>query len=442
MILAWLGLAAAAPAVTASLAGGFGHSADEAPPGLGAGFALALPAHPAWQAELSGRLLASPALSGGLGLGARFTPQGPLGASWTASVGAWREAQGPSVGRLQPALTAGPAWSVALGDDAALVAQALVVVGPEARRAVFELGVRVGGRPEVAPQPMPEVSDPTLAAADPAPAEPAVEEPGESAPIEAIPTEPVAPAESPTDAALAALRALPDASDLPAAERVTVAWPECRTVPLADAPAVLRAAAQPVRVRVGDGPEAVLAPGGDLAAPPAQGSLLVASGLGDEVRVGGQRVPTGRDGLATLSLPEGAWTVEIAGGGRAITEEIAISAGHATWLRVRAQPATLTVRFPVNRDQLDAAGQGEVDLLGSRAGAWTLVVRGGYSPEGSLEANIALAQARAEAVAARLRAAGVPAAQVVVVPPEPPDPALSPADQRMTFVSPRPPEAP
>jgi outer membrane protein OmpA-like peptidoglycan-associated protein len=101
------------------------------------------------------------------------------------------------------------------------------------------------------------------------------------------------------------------------------------------------------------------------------------------------------------------------------------------WLQVDDEPPLEHfVRFAQGRDRLVPEAEATVVALGSALGAWRMEVRGGYSPEGSLAANEALAQQRAEAVRAALLAAGVPDERIVVVPPAPPDPDHTVDEQR------------
>jgi outer membrane protein OmpA-like peptidoglycan-associated protein len=166
---------------------------------------------------------------------------------------------------------------------------------------------------------------------------------------------------------------------------------------------------------------------------------MVVARPGDVIQLGELNQQVGPDGVARLRAPEGDVRVEVVGGGRTQAFEAAIAAGYALWLRA-APPEEVRVTFPVNRATLADADRVRVTALARNRGSWLLRVSGSYSPEGRVEDNLALATARAAALADLLRAAGVPENAILVAPPTPPRPGLSPAEQRAVYVQPVDPE--
>ncbi len=178
----------------------------------------------------------------------------------------------------------------------------------------------------------------------------------------------------------------------------------------------------------------------DLEPAPAQGSLLVIAQPGDLVTVGEDRVQPDRDGVVVLNVAEGVTRVQVVGGGRSsVFEAVSVVEGQAGWLRA-SEPGPLHVTFPVNSARLGPQGRQAITDIALHAGDWSFSVSGSFSPEGDLEDNRALAEARAGAAAAALIEAGVPADRVVQLPaPEAVDEQEDWAQLRGAWVRPIPP---
>lgn len=213
--------------------------------------------------------------------------------------------------------------------------------------------------------------------------------------------------------------AAPAVSLTPPDARVWVPHPVCRWVPAAEVAALLPQLRPEDRVRViaaGHLPvetDASHLPGTVLPPAPPQGSVVVVAEPGDLVTVGGQEVRVSADGVAVLNVPQGVITGSVAGGGRVAPVEVAVGDGHAVWVRV-PEPRPVRVDFDRGSAELDPA---EVELLtqmAGRAGGWMFLVQGSASRDGNPTLNEGFAAARAEAVAAVLRGAGLPADRVVV----------------------------
>lgn len=308
----------------------------------------------------------------------------------------------------------GLAWDAPGSGGFAPRVGARVLVGPgEARATQLTIGVT---RRRPAPVPMPEVVD------EPPP------------PVEEPPPEP--PAEP---------AALPPLSIEPDDAMVWVPHPWCTWLTTADledlraelgpdAPlAVYAAGRMPARVRNGDGGAVVLPEA------PAQGSLVVVARPGDVVTTGELRQTVGGDGVLVITAAQGALQVEVEGGGRSTSLRAFVEAQQAVYRRV-ADPEPVGVRFPVGRSALSAGGRDVVADLAAHLGEWRVRVEGLASPEGDREANLALAEARAAAVAAELEAAGVAAGRIDLQPPVvAPDDVADPAAWRAARVTPLPP---
>lgn len=172
-----------------------------------------------------------------------------------------------------------------------------------------------------------------------------------------------------------------------------------------------------------------------LVAEPSQGGVVIAATYGDVVRVGKVVLPVPESSALVLTAPEGPFEAEVTGGGRIIRLEGAVVDGYALWLR--AEPPSLTrVRFELGSTALSFAARGEINRLALRRGEQIYEVRGGFSPEGDLDANRELARRRAEVVRDALVASGVPPAAVMVG--EPVDPSsTNPEDDRVALIQPR-----
>lgn len=175
--------------------------------------------------------------------------------------------------------------------------------------------------------------------------------------------------------------------------------------------------------------------GGAGEADEAQGWLMVVANPGDVVRVGGLEQTVGADGVARMRAPEGVVDVTIVGGGREQQIEAAIADAYALWLRARA-PEEVRVGFASGSSTVRDEDRVLLQALTRNRGHYILQVSGSYSPDGSLDANLRLAQARAAAVVDLLKQAGIPEDELRIVPPTPPRPGLSAAEQRSVYVQP------
>lgn len=256
----------------------------------------------------------------------------------------------------------------------------------------------------------------------------------------------------------------PEPLDLPdAASMVWMPQPTCEWLPVREARPLLQAmaarprlsfledpwhtaaeatpeVASPVPTEV-TAPEPVATPVASPVAPPepepvarprpTRGDLVVVALPGDTVWVNEAPVEVAASGLASVSLDEGRADVRIVGAGRDASLPVAVSGGATVWLQVDDEPQLEhLIRFRKGANVLVDEAAAVVTELGAALGGWRVELRGGYSPEGSLAANEALAGRRAEAVSEALQAAGVPVERIDVVPPEAPDPEALPDDQR------------
>lgn len=184
-------------------------------------------------------------------------------------------------------------------------------------------------------------------------------------------------------------------------------------------------------------------PNGSGAPPPGQGWLMVVGAPGDVVRLArqdGSPVPpmtVGSDGVAKMAAAEGVAEVTIAGGGREQSFEAAISDGYVLWLRA-ALPEEVSVQFASGSSTVSAADRAAAEDLAENRGQYQLQVSGSYSPEGSLQGNLALARRRAAAISRVLQNAGVPAEDIVILDPTPPREGLTAAEQRAVYIMPAP----
>jgi hypothetical protein len=229
-----------------------------------------------------------------------------------------------------------------------------------------------------------------------------VDEEAEEEPAEA-PEEPIA--EAPADS-------------LTVTPEVAMIWlphPICRWVPAEEASGGLEDADRvrvtapgylPTQLQVEGPTEVALDPA------PSQGSLVLVSHRGDRVVVGEQTTAVSGDGLAVLNAPEGDLSVRIEGGGRAVSHDLLIASGYATWVRV-PDPEDHLFLFPLGVAALDPGDLQAVQDLADAPGDYRFLIRGSYSPEGDPQANMALARARASAAGQALVAAGLPEERVV-----------------------------
>lgn len=169
-----------------------------------------------------------------------------------------------------------------------------------------------------------------------------------------------------------------------------------------------------------------------------QGSVLVVGAPGDQVAVEGAVLPVEGDGVAQLNVRSGVLPVEVFGGGRRVVAEVAVESGHAVWMRARS-PERVSVPFAMGSGVLAPDALPQIQALADNIGGWTYAIEGGFSPEGTLAANLALAETRAAAVQQALLDAGVPAAQILMRPPAVPEGGGAAASKRVAVVIPIPP---
>lgn len=165
-----------------------------------------------------------------------------------------------------------------------------------------------------------------------------------------------------------------------------------------------------------------------LEAKAAQGTLLVAGARGDRVRVSQGELELGAATSTWLHGPEGPVRVEVVGGGRQQALTVALARDHVLWVRPRA-PQPLVLHFDLGSSALRPEEAAALAAFAARAGDWRFELVGAASPEGTVDANTALARQRAEVVARALADAGVPSERLrvldpVVEPGEVDDPAL------------------
>ncbi|TVQ88749.1 MAG: hypothetical protein EA397_16260 [Deltaproteobacteria bacterium] len=172
-----------------------------------------------------------------------------------------------------------------------------------------------------------------------------------------------------------------------------------------------------------------------------QGWVIVAGSPAHRVVVGEQVHDIGEDGVARLRAAEGPLVVEVKGGGQRQRFEVQIMDGYALWLRA-SPPPEVRVLFEGGSSQVRPEDRILVQELARNRGSYRLRIAGSYSPDGGMELNLQLAAERAEAIAELLRTAGLRESDYDLVPPRPPDPSQSAAQQRAVFVQPVLPEVP
>lgn len=150
---------------------------------------------------------------------------------------------------------------------------------------------------------------------------------------------------------------------------------------------------------------------GEQPRPTTEPSLVVAAWPGDEVLIDGVVAETDDGGLAVAHPPEGPVDVQIRGAGRLIERELAVAEEHALWFGVEPPPP-VRIRFAVARATITAEERARILEVVENRGGWVFEVRGSHSPEGDPARNEQLARARADAVLAVLREAGLSDEQV------------------------------
>ena len=237
--------------------------------------------------------------------------------------------------------------------------------------------------------------------------------------------------------------------------RVWVPHPVCAWVPASEAEALMASLDQPLspdsmlEVLAEDYASEHVHPVGEqhveLVPEPDRGALVVLAWPGDQIRVSGaalaapQEVPTGEDGVAVLTAPEGRLDIEVRAGGQRQSYKAALANGYAVWVRVRPPPPA-QVLFNQGHSELTTAARAQIADMASDAAGWSFVLQGAYSAEGSLNYNNRLARERGLNVGQALMDAGVPADHIAYLDPPPADPNKDPVTQRACIVLAVPPE--
>lgn len=215
-----------------------------------------------------------------------------------------------------------------------------------------------------------------------------------------------------------------------------IPYPQCEWVPADQAEAARQALGEAFAggPAPGSGAVVVLDP-----TSPSQGSVVVVSRPGDTVEVKGETLPVGPEGLLVLAAPPGRLDLEIRGAGQSLPFVVGVTADHVVWLRgdTMPLPEPLRVHYPGGSRTMSAEERAALEDFVTRLGDWNVTVQGFYSPEGRRDANLALADSRAQAARQALIDAGVPADHITILPPpEAPPTELSTTDQRAALISP------
>jgi len=165
------------------------------------------------------------------------------------------------------------------------------------------------------------------------------------------------------------------------------------------------------------------------------GDLVVAAAPGDRVSVDERALDVASDGIAWAHVPEGPSTVRIVGGGRKEVLDVAVSANATLWV-APADPTAVELRFQLGSAELEGPSALALDTFADALGDWHVQIWGSYSTEGDQAVNEALATRRAESAKGRLLVAGVPEAQIEVLPARRPASELAPEQQRVAMLSP------
>jgi hypothetical protein len=170
---------------------------------------------------------------------------------------------------------------------------------------------------------------------------------------------------------------------------------------------------------------------GSTGRPPRQGEVVVVAFPGDIVHFLGDEQVVDADGISrfTVRVDGDEAQVDVDGGGRSQPIPLVAQPGRVTWLRAEA-PEPQRVGFEVDSYEITEATRERLVALAGATGRWGWELHGSYSPEGAVDRNRALAEARAEAVRAELLRLGLSPEQVRVGPLDEPDAALSPEEQR------------
>lgn len=162
----------------------------------------------------------------------------------------------------------------------------------------------------------------------------------------------------------------------------------------------------------------------------AEGTLIVIAHPGDTILIGDEALESDAQGITQLQREEGIVEFEIISGGQRQFLRAGIVPGYTVWVRA-GDPQPDAVFFALNSSTLDAASSRHLQEVAENASGWSFVLQGGYSPEGSLDHNRALAVERARAVSRVLQENGITQDQIIFLDPPKPDPNSTPQEQRM-----------
>jgi outer membrane protein OmpA-like peptidoglycan-associated protein len=178
-------------------------------------------------------------------------------------------------------------------------------------------------------------------------------------------------------------------------------------------------------------PPAAVDAGAQVPVPGAsQGSVVIAGQQGDEIWMLGKAFPADDEGTFSTRVGAGALEVIVVGGGRSESISLFVEEDHTTWRMTQPPPPPVQVNFAAGSAELTPENVDYLRGLASRTKGWTWFLAGSHSADGTADVNLALAVSRAEAVKGVLVGAGVPAEQVRLEEPYPPEPSLPPELQR------------
>lgn len=232
----------------------------------------------------------------------------------------------------------------------------------------------------------------------------------------------------------------PELAVVPEDALVWVEHPVCRWLPLDEARALIAELPDDAEILLqapGHLPETVSVSVGEVVLDPAppQGGLVVIGKPGDRIWVDGQEVPVSEAGVVVANLSEGDHPVRVEGGGRTYRDEASTISGYAIWIRV-PDLRPVEVFFDMGSSGLKPSSRSALSGIALDPGELVYEIRGSYSAEGSLEANLALAGQRARTIRDALIRFGVPAEQVRVGEPLPPKAGVSAEEQRRVTITP------
>lgn len=216
---------------------------------------------------------------------------------------------------------------------------------------------------------------------------------------------------------------------------VWVPGPVCQWLPVQKAPKVMA-----LRGLVIERPTSITARSlfGKRPAPadrmPMTGKLVVVASQAEVITIDGNPVSV-KDGLIITTPDALRAEVEVIGGGRTLKVPVAVVADNAVWLPIEP-PETMRFSFGQGQTRLDAATQEALSAVAAQSGNWSYELHGSFSPEGSRQGNLALANARAKGVRDALVEYGIPEDRIRMGEPQPPEEGLDADAQRSAIVIP------